>query len=51
MRALVSGASIAWSAATLCLGAGGHDVTTIDKAPSFQRPGYLLSPKYFRLGT
>lgn len=37
MRILVSGAGIAGSAATLFLRASGHDVVTIDRAPSFQK--------------
>ena len=50
MRILVSGAGIGGSAATLFLSASGHDVVTIDKAPSFSRRGYVLSLKYFGLG-
>ncbi len=50
MRILVSGAGIAGSAATLFLRASGHDVVTIDRAPSFQKLGYLHSLKYFGLG-
>jgi 2-polyprenyl-6-methoxyphenol hydroxylase-like FAD-dependent oxidoreductase len=47
MRILVSGAGIAGSAAAALLRASGHEVAVIDRAPSFQRLGYLLSLKSF----
>jgi len=50
MKILVSGAGITGSAATLFLRTTGHDVVTVDQAPSFRRLGYMLSLKYFGLG-
>lgn len=50
MKILVSGAGITGAAATLFLHATGHDVVTVDQAPSFRRLGYMLSLKYFGLG-
>jgi 2-polyprenyl-6-methoxyphenol hydroxylase-like FAD-dependent oxidoreductase len=47
MRILISGGGIAGSAAAIFLGRAGHDVTVIDRAPSFQKRGYALSLKSF----
>jgi len=49
MKILVCGAGIAGTAATLFLRKSGHDVVTIEKAPSFRPLGYVLSLKYFGL--
>jgi len=47
LRTLISGSGIAGTAAAIFLHREGHELTVIDKAPSFQHLGYCLSLKYF----
>src|SRR5580700_1574484 len=47
LKVLISGGGIAGLAAANYLHRGGHTVTVIDKAPAFQKLGYLLSLKSF----